>query len=341
MKPNQFASLAIAAAVSLMLALAAYTAQTQRSTAIPAGTPLFSGITSNADKIARIEMSQGARSLTLERSGEQWSIKEKGGFRASTDKVRAMIASLAEAALAEAKTSNEARHPLLELEDPKGENANSHLVRLTDSEGKAIAEVIVGKKRFDAFGTGKAGSYVRRPGEAQTWLVTREIAPSLTLKSWVRERLFATTPERITRAKVELTGDTPVEIEREENGKSFRLSKIPDGKKLKYENSVDDIIDTLSSFNIDDVQRPPQSPPAATATGKATFGTDKGLELEITARKESEKTWFSLAAHGEGEGKAAADDLNDLAAGWEFKIPANQFDRIFRKLGDLLEDKTS
>ena len=48
-------------------------------------------------------------------------------------------------------------------------------VRLLDDKGGVIAEAIVGKKRFDAFGASKSGTYVRKPGDAQTWLSNADI----------------------------------------------------------------------------------------------------------------------------------------------------------------------
>ena len=117
MKPHHFASLAAAALVSLIAALVAYSTLQQRSSATPAGARLFPGLEAQADKIARVELQQADRTVTLEKKGETWSIKEKDGFLASTEKVRALLVSLTTAELAEAKTKSEMRLPLLELED--------------------------------------------------------------------------------------------------------------------------------------------------------------------------------------------------------------------------------
>lgn len=342
MKPNQFATLAVAAAASLVAALVAYSAIQQRSSATPAGAKLFPGLEADAGKIARIELQQADRTVTLEKKGETWAIKEKDGFLASTEKVRALLLSLTGAELAEAKTQNEQRYRILELEDPKDPNANSHLVRVSGADGKPMAEIVAGKKRFDAFGTGKSGSYVRRPNEAQTWLITREINAGVNIKDWARDRLFETRPEKIKKASIEVGTEAPYVIERDTDGRTFKLATMPPGKKIRFMNAADDIIDTASSFNIDDVRKVGTATGAGGGTiGKANIELDSGLKLAIAARRENDEfSWLTLSAEGDGEGKTAATDLKALATDWEFRIPSAQFDRIFKKLDTLVEDAT-
>ncbi len=341
MKPHQFAALAILAIISFVAAFIAYSAQTVTSTSIPPGAKLFPGLAASAAGITTIEISQGPRTLTLEKKGEQWLIKERDGFPANPDRVRALLLKLTTTELAEAKTKNKLRYPMLELGDPKRENANSYLIRLLGSEQKPEAEIIIGKTRRNAFGPGKNGSYVRKTDDPQTWLVTREFELGLKLRNWARENLLSLKPKEIKTATVEVAGETPYDIEREENRRNFRLTTIPDGKKIRYENSADDIVENLSKFKIDDVRKARGAASDTSTVSKARFKTDKGLEIEISAQKETDFAWISLTAKGEGETKAKADKLKALADGWEFRIPTSQYGYIFKKYADLLEDKTS
>lgn len=342
MKPHHFAALAAGAAASLVAALVAFSTLQQRASALPAGAKLFPSLEAEAGKVARIELVQADRAVTLEKKGEVWAIKEKDGFLASTEKVRALLVSLSTAELSESKTASEQRHRLLELEDPKSANANSYLVRVVDATGAPMAEIVSGRKRYDAFGTGKSGSYVRRPAEVQTWLINREISAGVNIKDWARDRLFETRPEKIKQASITAGTEAAYRIERDADGKTFKLATMPAGKKIRFMNAADDIVDTLSSFNIDDVRRTgATSGDGGGTVGKAEFELDSGLKIVITARKDgSEFAWMTLAAEGEGEGKAAAADLKALATDWEFRIPASQFDRIFKKIDALVEDAT-
>lgn len=341
MTPKHFATLALTAAASLTAALVIYSSS-QRWSPATAGDPLFADLARNAASVESISVSQGDNKLTIEKSGERWLVKEKGGFPASTDKVRALLLAFSEASLAEAKTRREASLNILELEDPKDNSANSHLVQLAKSGGTVVAEAIIGKTRADAFGAGKAGTYVRRPGDVQAWLIDRQIVAGTKLSDWTRERLFDVKPESIKTVTIEADGDTSYDIVRDSDGRTFKLLRMPDGKKLKFANSADDIVDTLSSFNLNETRK--QDSPEATAPQNTNFGiarleTDDGLKVYLKVRKDGQGHWMTLNASGLGNGMKAAGNLMALAGGWEFKIPAAQAERIFKKQADILENK--
>ena len=341
MKPKTFANLGIVAIASLVTALLLYSAAQPWSKAA-AGGPLFATLNRDAAAVGRVTISQGDARLTINKAGERWVVQERNDFPASTEKVRAMLLALSEANLAEAKTRRPASFNVLELEDPKDNAANSHLVQLAKADGSVLAEIIVGKTRADAFGAGKAGTYVRRPGDTQTWLIDKEVNAGVRLGDWTRERLFDTTPESIKAVTIETDGDTSYDIMRDSDGRTFKLVRMPDGKKLKFANAADDIVDTLSSFNLNEARK--QDSPEANAAGITNVGiarleTDDGVKLYLKVRKDAGGHWMTLSASGYGNGMKSAADLMALAAGWEFKIPAAQAERIFKKQADILEDK--
>ncbi len=341
MTPKNFATLAFAAAVMLLAAGLLYSS-TQPWAAAKAGGPLFAGLKREAGAIERIAVSQGDSRITIEKSGERWLVKEKNGFPASFEKVRVLVLALSEANLAEAKTRREASFNILELEDPKDKQANSHLVQLYKADGTLIAETIVGKSRPNAFGAGKNGTYVRRPGDVQTWLIDQEVIAGTKLTDWTRERLFETKPESIKAVTIETEGDASYDILRDNDGRTFKLARLPEGKKLAFANSADDIVDTLSSFNLAEARKvdgPEAASASASGFGIARLETDDGLKLYLKVRKDAAGHWMTLTASGYGNGMKAAGDLMALAAGWEFKIPAAQAERIFKKQADILEDK--
>jgi len=341
MTPKNFAMLGLVAAVSLVAALIVYSSGQPWATA-KAGGPLFANLKGEAAGIERVAVSQGDARMTIEKSGERWLVKEKNGFPASAEKVRALVLALTEANLAEAKTKREASLNILELEDPKSNSANSHLLQLTKADGTLLAEAIIGKTRPDAFGAGKAGTYVRRPNDPQAWLIDQDVIVGTKLGDWTRERLFDTKPESIKAVTIESEGDTSYDIVRDSDGRTFKLARMPDGKKLKFANSADDIVDTLSSFKLNEARKldsPEATAANATSAGIARLETDDGLKLYLKVRKDAAGHWMTLNASGFNNGIKQAADLMALAGGWEFKIPAAQAERIFKKQADILEDK--
>lgn len=336
MTPKHFAALAAAAAVSLVAALLVYSASEPWSRATPSGAALFEQLQSNPPPIERIEISQAGSTLTLERKGEEWQLKEHAGFPAAPEKVRAFLVALAEAQLAEPKTRRKERYPLLALEDPSQQGANARLVKLVDGGGKAVAEVVVGKKRGDAFGSGKGGTYVRRPGEPQTWLASTEIDAGTTLRDWIKPRLFDARPTDIKGLSIRMPGKEGVDIALSDDGNEHVLQNIPEGMKVKYVNSIDDIAAAASTFDFDDVRKI-EAPPAGDTVSTVTLDMKSGLKCVITLRADGGVAWLTLTASGEGDAAKAAAALNGRAKGWEFRIPKSKADAILKTREELLE----
>ena len=173
MTPRNFVYLAIAAALSVLFAVVSFASNNQWSTGRAAGAKLFPTLVSDASQIATVEVRQGDNTVVLERTGGSWGLKNRGNYPADPAKVRTLLVGLAEADLVETKTRRPDRYAALELEDPADKGAKSRIVRLLGAKGNVIGEVVIGKKRLDVLGTGKSGTYVRKPGDPQTWLAER------------------------------------------------------------------------------------------------------------------------------------------------------------------------
>lgn len=332
MTSKQFVALAAAAALSLIVAIIVYSSSTPFTRSAPENAALFDTLRHNPPQIA-----QGNSGLILERKGEDWLIKEHDLFPAARDKVRAFLISLSDADLVEAKTRVADRYALLSLEDPKDKNANSRLVKLIGDSGSVIVEVIVGKQRTNAFGSGKGGTYVRKPGDEQTWLVSTEISVGTGLRDWTKPRVFETRKIDIRNLSIKAPGEENVDIKLADNGVEHLLQDIPEGKKIKFVNSIDDIAPAASSYDFDNV-RPLKDTPDPAKASTITLEQNNGLKVVFTIQREDGVAWLSMAASGEGDAKKAADALNARTKGWEFQIPNSKVEAIFKRKPDLLED---
>jgi len=336
MKPQYFVGLALAAVLSLAAAIAVYTTSAPWTVDAKGGGLLFPALKADAEKIHRIEIAQGATTLVLERAGDQWRLQNRDGYPATPEKIRTLIASLTEATLAEPKTRNPQRYGLLELEDPKGQNASSRLVRLLDDKGGVLAEAIVGKKRLGG-GLGKAGTYVRKPGDEQTWLATADISGGTELRDWTKARIFETATDKITKLKIELPGEAAYEIVRDAEGQ-HKLAEIPAGKKIKFVNVVDNIVEATAFMEFEDVRKAHDS---GGEVSTASLETETGLKVVFKFRREKDATWLAISATGGGAAKKAGDDLSQRTSGWEFKLLPSKADATLKRRDDLLEDSSS
>lgn len=338
MKPQHFVMLALAAVISLAGAIAVYVSSTPWSVESRKGGALFPALKADAANVRRIEISQGAKSVVVERDGEAWRLGNRDGYPATSDRIRTLLSSLSEAELAESKTRNPAHYGLLELEDPKDANANSRLIRLLDDKGGVLAEVIVGKKRSGGSGLGGAGTYVRKPGDEQTWLASADISGGLDLKDWAKARIFETAADKVTKLKIEAPGEPAYEIVRGSDGQ-HTLAEIPSGKKLKFVNAVDNIVEATSFMEFQDVRKATSD--GSGDVGTASLETESGLKVAFKFRRGKDETWMTMEASGDGDAKKAADALKERTAGWEFKILPTKADATLKRRDDLLEDSSS
>ncbi len=359
MTPKAFVYLAIAAALSVLFAIVSYASNNQWSTGRAAGDKLFPTLVSDASQVAAIEIKQGDEVAVLERKGGSWSLKSRDGYPADPVKVRALLVGLAEAELIESKTRRPDRYGVLELEDPAEKGAKSRLVRLLGAQGKVIGEAVIGKKRVEILGTGKGGTYVRKPGDPQTWLANAELDAPLAIKDWVKTSVLTLDAANFSRVTIAIPGEEALKIERETAappkkdakeakeepapappGKLKLVGFPPEGKKLKDATAAETLARALASIDTEDVRKLAATPGGPGVSTVKIEQTD-APSLTLRLRKDGDAYWLSVTATGEGEeAKKAAADITQRTQGWEFKLPSYKSDAILKKRADLLEAGT-
>jgi hypothetical protein len=340
MKPRYFAALACVATLCLVAAIATYATSVPWSTGKAGGAALFPTLQADAPKIATIDIHKGTEAITLKRSGEQWLIQQHDNFPANNEKVRSLLVKLTEARLSEPKTRLKKHYPLLELDDPGAKTSNARYLKALDADGKPIVDLIVGKQRMDAFGSGKSGTYIRRPNEEQTWLVSTEIDAGASLDAWVNPRLFEAQKDKVKQLSIAVPGQEPLQIDWDAGTRDFKLANIPEGMKIKYVNSIGDIVDAARVLDFTDVRKAKADAPADKVS-TITAEMQNGMKVEIKLTRDSGQVWVSLSATGDGTAKADADALNARTKGWDFRIPSTKADDILKKREDLLEKISS
>lgn len=337
MKPNHFAGLAATALAALIITVLVYSANAPWTPTTAGGEKLAPTLAGDVDKIAAVEISQGTQKINISRDGEAWVLKDRDGFPASSDKVRTLLIGLAEGTLREAKTRNKSRFHLLNVDDPAGKNSNARLIRLLDDKGNTLTEIIAGKSSTNQL-NGQQGTYVRRPDEDQAWLASKALSGGIALRDWTQPRVFETATEKIADATIEIPGEPSYHLKRQDT--QHVLENIPAGKKIKYINIVDNIIEAASFLDFDDVRKAAPATPDKNA-GKITMNIDPGLTIALNIKRDDGGTWAALDVSGKDNAKDAAEKLKARVAGWEFKILPSKANTILKKQADLLEDAAS
>ena len=353
-KPQQFIVLAAATAVSVVLALGVYVSNNNWSKGTVVGAAFLPDLASRINSVGAVEVTQGGSTITLVRDGAAWKVKERDGFPAKPEGPRALLVALAQAQLVEPRTAVAEKLPMLELEDPAAKDSKSRHVRVLDESGKVISDVLLGKTRYDAFGSGKGGIYVRRAGETQSWLATGDPKVTSDLKDWIETSVYSGEMAKIAKVTIENPGEEALVIEKrppeekkpddakdtkaaptKPEGK-YQLARVPEGKKLKESAKLDDVVEAFGSINLDDVRKL-GAPPAGDKVQVIKVEAEKGPTVTFHLRTDGEARWLSLSATGEGDAKKKADDINAKAKGWEFKIPKWKADQIGKRRADLFE----
>lgn len=339
MTPKSFLYLAVAATLSVLFAIVSYASNNQWSTGKAAGDKLFPSLSNDLSKVTSIGIVQGEESLTLEKAGATWGVKDRGGYPVDFAKVRTILVGLSEAELLESKTRRSDRYAALELEDPASKGAKSKLVRLTGDKGTVLAEVVLGKKKFEVIGAGKSGTYVRKPGDPQTWLTNTELNASISAKEWMRTNVLTLDAAKISRVTIEMPGEQPLVIAREGDGADSKVAFVgfpPADKKLKEAGAADATARAIASIDLEDVRKLEGAPKGGVVTVVKVESKDQPSVI-LNLRKDGETNWLSLTATGDGEIKAAAEELAARTRGWEYKIADFKANAILKKRADLLE----
>ena len=110
------------------------------------GTKLLEGF--KVDDVAQIGIADAKETVTLLRGEKGWTVKERGGYPADLEPIRALLVRLEELKVVQAEGITDALKPRMQLAPPApgakpGETGT--LVELKGRDGKTVAELVLGK----------------------------------------------------------------------------------------------------------------------------------------------------------------------------------------------------
>lgn len=304
----------------------------------PEQAPLFGDLLERANEVQTVAIASAGGKLTLQRSGNDWSLTEAGGYPVPADKVRQLVAGLAGLRLREPKTDQPARHARLEVEDITANDAKSRQVSLLGGDGKTLASLIVGKPNRTLDLNGLRGVYVRSPDEPLAWLAEGTLAVPTAVTDWVDRAVVDLPAAKLKSAIFEPVGAGKVILTRAEGGESgFTLAPVPDGRSADPD-AVQRLADAFSGIALDDVRADKDTDKAVKAATVEAVSTD-GLKLQAELLALDGATWLRVKAEAE-EGAAATEEAKTIAArvtGWLYKLPQFKAGLLQPKIEDYLK----
>lgn len=334
----------LAGLLAVLSVLAGVALRSQRA-ATPAEGPFLPGFRDELNAVSRIVITGPGNTAiaTLERGADRWTVAGRNDYPADIGRIRKNLLALADARVVEEKTSNPAFYERLGVQDLSSPSAGG--VQLTITGGKEPVDLIVGLAQPGAPDL----TYVRRAGEATSWLVAAQFDIARKGGEWLDRTLTDIPAERIESVTIDHPGIETLRITRApapakpdadaaapEGMVEFLVAGIPAGRELSYPGVANGVASTLADLKLEDVQARDALGPSPGKPIVARFVTTSGLVVEASAWRLPDGTRVTFSASGEGEAAKEAEALNARLGGWVYTLPSYKTEQLTRRLNELL-----
>jgi hypothetical protein len=299
------------------------------------GQSAFPALAARLGDVASVTVSRDGTTMTLIRDGDNWLVAEKGNYPANAAKISQIVRAMADLTLVEPKTQNPDLYPRLEVEDPG--NGKSTLVAVKDKSGGDLAQAIVGKRRYDRLGAGNDGVYLRKPGEAQSWLARGTLDPSGDAASWLDRQIIDISEKKIAKVTLTQADGSKLVISRSAPEAKFAVEDAPADAKFKSETATSGPATALETLDLDDVKPAGELPVPDKNVVTASFTTFDGLTVDLRLMERDKADWIAISALGSGPAEANAKKIEGKVSLWTYAIPAYKANLLKTKLADLIE----
>jgi hypothetical protein len=345
MKPGTFYAFAGLTAAAVVAAGVAVSTQTE-ITSLTAGTdPAFPKLSENVNNVAKIEIRNANSEFSMTLTGDNWGLDQKDGYRVEFQKVKAAIVNLSNFKLIEKKTADAARYERLELNDPSDEKAQSRKVVLKDAKGSVLADVVIGKLNPNLFGTGGAGTYIRRAKEKATWLARGQVELGEEANNWMARQIVNYGQEKVRKVVVANPEGAEIILAKADvKAPNFKIENLPEGRAIKNKDEADPLAGVMWRMMFDDVQKAEkQEWPAKPWVAHYTVWD--GYTVRIETAKFGDDFWGRFSAEvdpsvTDAKKKAAAEksvaEINQRTRGWTYMLTAGDSEKLVSKMVDYL-----
>ncbi len=322
--------IAVAGVLALLAGLAYMSSRNAPKAA--ASDLLFPDLLGRINDVAAVELSGPQGEVRVTRQGDAWVLPDKTGVPAVEGRVRPIIIALAELEAGEPKTTKPELYSRIGVEEP-GEGSSSTLLTLSDAAGQTMASLILGKTEWISSNQMR---YVRKSGEAQSWLLEFKPDTNLDASMWAEKTLTRVDGSRVRSVVIRQPSGEEMRLSKETpEQEHYAVDPLPEGRSLRSEGVADPLARGLQQLNFEDVRAGGESLEGPVTT--FTFQTFDGLTVTMRVVDEGGVKWATLTAEGEQAEKP--DELAELQqrfAGREFKLPTWAFNNLNKRMIDMI-----
>jgi len=254
MQQRGFIVLLTATVIVVAAAIVVLAAGDRAASPAPSGERALPGLAAKLGDLAWVGLSRGPTKIDFAAVNGSWAVVEKGNYPAAQAKMRQLLLGLADLTLVEPKTERPELFARLDLDDPANGKATD--LKLNDRIGQTVAELIVGKRRVDRFGTGNDAVYLRKPGIDRAWLARGSLEVGGEIVDWLDRRILDIPAARI--ASIKVTGDDGAILTfgRAQPAERFAVPDAPPDTKFKPA-ALAEPAGALAALDLADVNPPP------------------------------------------------------------------------------------
>lgn len=270
--------------------------------------------------------------VTLKRGKDGWSVAQKSGYPADVTKIREFLLKLDQAKTIESKTANPKLYAKLGVDDVKDKNAKGVLVQMQGS-GKPI-RLIVGNYN----GSGGGGTFVRRDGEAQSWLVNGNLTVAKNVSDWEKRDLADIPSSRLHTITLTAPDGKSLKVYKEQaSDTNFKVADVPKRREVSSEYVANELGSVLSGLRADDVFTAADKP-APDKAWKDRYETFDGLVVDATGWDANDKKYAQFTASVDDKAANAHIDAEQAKAKADYE---SALARAKAEAADKSADKSS
>ncbi|MGE3334090.1 MAG: DUF4340 domain-containing protein [Rhodospirillaceae bacterium] len=340
MRQKTVFALAGAAVAGAVLAIAAVITQPRVETSSGNGAPVFPGLAEKLqENLKSVVIRHAGGTISLDRDGNTFHYRERANYPADPQKVVDLVVDIARLTKLEGKTNQPDRYARLDLQDPTEKGSNAKQVTLLDAGGKEMATLIVGKRKY-TLGGKEGGTYIRLPGDAQTWLALGEVNPGAAPRDWLAKDIVDVPDAAVKRVTVTTPKGERVIAARGADEK-FAIENLPRNVALESDFTAEEYSRILAGLQADDIAPAEQIPFPKDKTYTAVIETVEGSTITAEMTEANGQSWIKISANPaaglapESSAAQAMAGINARGEGRVFQVPAYKVAIMKRTLADL------
>jgi hypothetical protein len=364
---------ALGAVTVLVVGAAAWVASRApagHSSAAPSSGLVFAALRERINDVSQVQITTSTESFTLARNEGGWGLSDKGGYPVDVSRVKALVVGLAELALVEEKTANAELWPKLELQDPtSAADAPSKRVRLSDSAGTVLADVIVGRSEFG--GGTQSTLFVRKADGGPALEARGKVTVEGRASNWLDKQVTKLERTRVRDVTISHPDGHVLKIFRAAPElQDFSVADLPEGAELSWAGIAGGVAGALEYLSLEDVVPASEATFDEAQAVTARFTTFDGLAVTARTVEQDGKVFLKVQSAYDAslrapdavgpppasEGEAAtetpptppalkavedvqkeADATQARVAEWVYVLPGYSASNLRKRLDDLLK----